>query len=277
MTDQERQLLEELAGRIQKAPPAQIDREADDLIRKGIGSRSDALYILTQTVLIQEMALNQLKQQLEELKRQQPATSFLGKTPPQGGLGWGQENRAQQPAPPTGYRASSYQSGYAPPPVAQQQPQQQPQQPPPLPQYAPQSGFSSFLQSAAQTAAGVVAGEVAFSAISSLFGHHGGYYGGVGGGFLGGGQSFVSPVSETIINNNYYEGDRDERTFVSENDSGRAGHDAGLFNASDTSAGDSAVDDNTADDTGDDTSDDYTDDAVDDGSSYDDGSDSTDI
>lgn len=262
--------MEELAGRIQKAPAPQLDRDADELIRRNIGARPDALYILTQTVLIQEMALNQAKQQLEDLKKQQPPTSFLGNTPePQGGgTGWGRDTRVQQPAPASGYRASSYRSDYVPPPVPQQQP-------PPLPQYAaqpaygaPQSGMGSFLQSAAQTAAGVVAGEMAFSAISSLFGHHGGYGGGYGGygggGFLGGGETFVSPASETIINNNtYYEGDRDERTFISDRDT----RDDNRAASSDDSAADDTADDQV----------DYADDSVDDSSSYDDGSDSTDV
>jgi hypothetical protein len=260
MTDQERQLLEELAGRIQKAPSPQIDREADDLIRRGIGSRPDALYILTQTVLIQEMALTQAKQQLEDLKRQQPPTSFLGNNPapPQGGTGWGGDNRVQQPAPaPGGYRSSTYQSGYVPPPAPPPVPQQYSSQPQyAQPDYgAPRSGFSSFLQSAAQTAAGVVAGEVAFSAISSLFGHHGGYYG--GGGFLGGGETVISPVSETIINNNYYEDNReDNRSYSTDSGSGDYSNDS----SSDYS-------DDSSDDSSDDTSDD---------SSYDDGSDSSD-
>jgi hypothetical protein len=59
MTDQERQLISELADRIQNAPAPQIDPEADNLIRRTIGVRPDALYILVQTVLMQQMALNQ--------------------------------------------------------------------------------------------------------------------------------------------------------------------------------------------------------------------------
>src|SRR5581483_8609756 len=100
MTDQERQLIESLAERIRNAPAPQIDRDADDLIRRSIGARSDALYILTQTVLIQEMALNQAKAQIEQLKQQTPQTnaSFLGNNPPSpsSGRSWGGENRAPQ-------------------------------------------------------------------------------------------------------------------------------------------------------------------------------------
>jgi hypothetical protein len=176
MTEQERQLISGLGDRIRNAPAPQIDRDAYDLILHTIGTRSDALYILTQTVLIQEMALNQAKAQIEELQRQPQGYS---NAPQQGGF------------LPGSYQGSSYAQGpsYAAPP------------PPPPPQQQSGGGFSGFLHNAAQTAAGVVAGEVAFDAISSLFGHRGGFFGGGGGGFFGGGG--VSPGSETIINNYY--------------------------------------------------------------------------
>src|SRR5438270_13755808 len=97
MTEQERQYIAGLADRIRTAPAPQIDRDADDLIRRTIGARPDALYILTQTVLLQEMALNQAKAQIEDLKQQAPQQGgFLH--PNQGGGGWGQEPRAQQPS-----------------------------------------------------------------------------------------------------------------------------------------------------------------------------------
>jgi uncharacterized protein len=173
MTEQERQLISGLAERIRNAPAPQIDRDAYDLILHTIGTRTDALYILTQTVLIQEMALNQAKAQIEELQRQ--PESYSGA--PQGSFLPGGNQGSYQ----GGYQGSSY---AAPPPPPPQQP----------------SGFSGFLHNAAQTAAGVIAGEVAFDAISSLFGHRGGFFGGGGGGFFGGG---ISPGSETIVNNYY--------------------------------------------------------------------------
>lgn len=250
MTDEERQLIQSLTDRIRNAPAPQIDRDADNLIRQNIGSRPDALYILTQTVLIQEMALNQAKQQIQQLQQQQP------QQPPASFL----------PSQRTGsYQGSNYQrSDYAP---------AAPQAPPPSQQYyadppqPPQGRFSGFLQNAAQTAAGVVAGEVAFSALSSIFGHHGGFFGGGGYG--------VSPGSETIINN-YYEGDRDRGNFGSD----RSLEDSGLspdledrrFAGGDT--GDSQ-DDNQQDDS--DSSGDDSGDSFDDGSSYDDGSGSDDV
>jgi hypothetical protein len=241
MTDQERQMIEALAKRIQDAPAPQIDRDADNLIRRAIGARTDALYILTQTVLIQEMALTQAKAQIDELKQRVPtagagSSSFLGATSAERApqpAGWAQETGVQQPG---AYRGSGYQkSGY-----------QEPQTPPP--QYAPPppqpsggGAFSDFLRNAATTAAGVVAGELAFSSLASIFGHHsGGFFGG-GGGFFGS-ASPVSPVSETIINNNYYEDDRDrggrnDRSYdaVRDDDRYASGSDSALQDVSDES------------------------------------------
>jgi len=178
MTPDERNLLQDLAGKIAQTPAPPRDPEAEDFIRKNIGSRPDALYLMTQTVLIQNLALQQAQQQIQALQQRvsqpapvSPGGSFLG---------------AQAGRPP----------GYA-------QPGGQPYSPPP-PQYAPPAqsvpnpggGPSSFLRGAAQTAAGVAGGVLAADAISSLFGHHGGF-GGFGGGSMG------MPVEEVV--NNYYE------------------------------------------------------------------------
>ena len=166
MTDQERQLISGLGERIKNAPAPQIDRDAYDLILHSIGTRPDALYILTQTVLIQEMALDQAKAQIDELKQQPAGYSSV---PQQGGF------------LPGSYQGSSY---AAPPP-------------PPQAGSAPTGGggFSGFLHNAATTAAGVIAGEIAFDSLSSLFGHR-------GGGFFGGGSG-IMPGSDTIVNNYY--------------------------------------------------------------------------
>ena len=131
-TEQEQQLISVLAERNTNAPPPQVDRDADELIRRTIGARPDALYILTQTVLVQEMALNQAKApQLEQMRQQgvpQQQGSFLQPGSYQGGY-----------PPPPRYQDS----GYAPPP------------PPPS-----GGGFSGFLHNAATTAAGVIAGKL---------------------------------------------------------------------------------------------------------------------
>jgi hypothetical protein len=160
MTEQEQQLISGLGERIKNAPAPQIDRDAYDLILHTIGTRPDALYILTQTVLVQEMALNQARTQIEELKRGQGSYSGV---PQQGGF------------LPGSYQSSSY----AVPP-------------PPQPAMGG-GGFSGFLHNVATTAAGVIAGDIAFDAISSMFGgHRGGFFGGGGSGFMGGGDTIVN-------------------------------------------------------------------------------------
>lgn len=178
MTPDERKLLQDLADKVAQTPAPQKDAEAEDFIRKSIGSRPDALYLMTQTVLVQNLALQHAQQQVQDLQQRtsQPvpasAGSFLG----------GQASR-----PASGYSQPG--PSYSPPP---------PQYAPPTQTVAnPGGGASSFLRGAAQTAAGVAGGVLAADAISSLFGHHG--FGGFGGGgFMGG-----APVEEVV--NNYYE------------------------------------------------------------------------
>jgi hypothetical protein len=176
VTPEERRLLTDLATRISQTPAPPRDPEAEDFIRKNIGNRPDALYLMTQTVLIQNMAIQQAQEQIRDL---------------------------QQRAPQPGYAApaGSFLGG------AQSPQYGQPQYAPPQPQYpAPAGGsFSSgsgpgFLRGAAQTAAGVAAGALAFEGIRSLF-EHPGYGGGFGqAGFMGGGGA---PVEETVVNNYY--------------------------------------------------------------------------
>ncbi|HEX4274787.1 MAG TPA: DUF2076 domain-containing protein [Bryobacteraceae bacterium] len=240
MTAQEQQMISGLADRIRTAPAPEIDRDAYDLILHTIGTRPDALYILTQTVLIQEMALNQAKAQIDQLKSQpapQPQTSFLpGSQAGSQGGGWGQDSRLQQPS---GYQGSGYASQAPPPPSG--------------------GGFSSFLHNAATTAAGVIAGELAFDSLSSLFGHRGGFFGGGGGGFFGGGG--ITPGSDTIINN-YYDDDRGGRI-----DQG-SGDDSRFAQAADQDQNISPDIDDERDNSGDSFADD---------SSYDDGGGSSDV
>jgi hypothetical protein len=180
MTPEEQRLLTDLAGKISQTPPPPRDPEAEDFIRKNIGSRPDALYLMTQTVLIQNMAIQQAQQQIRDLQQRAPQAGYPG-------------------APGTGSFLGQ------PPQYSQQPPQYAPPQPPPA--YAPvpaQGSGPGFLRGAAQTAAGVAAGALAFEGIQSLFSHPG--FGGGPGfgqqGFMGGGGA---PVEETVINNNYYD------------------------------------------------------------------------
>jgi hypothetical protein len=219
----------QLTERINQTQLQEKDPDAQNLLGRELGANSDALYIMAQTLLVQNMALEQLKSQVEQLKQQsqqQPAhaTSFLGRL-------FGDKD---QPQPP---QAQSPQAQYQPPQQYQQPQQSQPpqqqgwqpvpnyQQAPPAygqpqygqPQYAQAQygavpvGQPSFLRGAMQTAAGVAAGALVFEGVESLlhpYGHGGGWGWGGGPGFGGGpafGGGYERPVEETVINNNYYD------------------------------------------------------------------------
>lgn len=209
MTPQERDLLQSLANRVSNTAVPQKDPEADAMIRETLGSKPDALYVLTQTVLIQEMALNQANARLHELEQQhnpppQP-TSFLGKLFGTGARPAPPQQQYAQNAPPQ--MPPQYAAQYAPP-------QYGPYDGPP---YGNPSGAPSFLRSAAATATGVAAGALAFEGIESLLGHHSGYGAGYGGGF-GGGSSFLGGAPGETVINNYYDGDRGGNSERAESD-----------------------------------------------------------
>jgi uncharacterized protein len=230
VTPQEEQLIRNLADRVNSTRLEEKDPEAEALLRSSFASNPDVVYILAQTVLVQNFALDQAKAQVADLLRQaqeaqrahEPAhaTGFLGglfghrdleptAVPP--------AQPAYQPAaatsripaeymdqpfqpvrqvaPPAGYPAAA-----APVyPVATQ------------PQYVPVGGVQpSFLRGALQTAAGVAAGALAFEGVESVlhgFSHPGYGWGGPGMGSFGMGPGmgagFERPVDETVINNYY--------------------------------------------------------------------------
>ena len=281
MTEQEKQLIEGLASRIHNAPAPEIDRDADAVIRQGIGSRPDALYILTQTVLVQEMALNQATTQIEELKKKAESAPAGGSPAFLGAQAPSQAAPAAPGQPSWWGRSAGAPQQQAPAPVYAA-PAPQYSAPPPLPQQAPVAGsgmFSGFLKTAATTAAGVVAGEVAFSALSGLFGHHsgGGFMGGGGSGFLGGAAG-VSPGSETVVNNYYGSAAPDQSSTPAA--ASLMGGGAGSSAAADDSAADTDTDtdDTTVADDADDSADSDNDDSSsDDSGSYDDGGGDSDI
>ena len=247
MTPQEQQLLTQLTQRINQTQLPDKDPDAQNLLGKELGANSDALYILAQTALIQDMALQRanshvadlekqiqdLQQQLEDdeqqidqlqqaQQRQQPAkpTSFLGRL-----FGDPQPAPVQaqyQPVPQPPQAAGQYQPVPYAPQQAQYYAPPQYVQAAPMPMGGPMmggpgmmGGQPSFLRSAMQTAAGVAAGTLAIEGIESLF--HGGHsgFGGYGGGFGGGFGGGERPVEEVV--NNYYgdspEHEREQRGF----------------------------------------------------------------
>ncbi len=195
MTPQEAQMLQDLVSKIQQTRLTEKDPDAEALLIDGLTRDPDALYKLAQTVLVQNLALNQARMQIEQLRQQAVpaapaparASTFLGSL-------LGHHEPVVPPAP----------SAPPPPPYPPLY-----QAPPPPPYYEPApSGAGSFLRSAATTAAGVAAGALAFQGVESLlhgFGHSSGI-----GEFGGFGMPVTGrPAEETVINN-YYDNPADQ-------------------------------------------------------------------
>ncbi len=206
MTPEERQMLSGLFDRIRAAANGPRDAEAEAFINDAMRATPSAGYVLAQSVLVQQQALEAASRHIAELEAQvrpqPPATqesgSFLGNIGRSLFGGAAPAPRAYDPGP-------AYQQpnrGYAPPP------------PPPPPQGGPWGGApqggpwasapqpGGFLHGALQTATGVAGGMLLGNAIGGLFGGHGGglFGGGSGGGF----GAPTEVVHETV--NNYYGG-----------------------------------------------------------------------
>ena len=191
MSPEERQLLVGLFERTKNAASAPRDAEAEAFIADQVRSQPAATYLLAQTVIVQEQALEganarikQLEAQLKEAEGKR-SSGFLGGlfSPRPTEL---PQRQAQRPTGPWGN----------PPPYA----------PPPPQGYAPEPGGGSFLRGALGTAAGVAGGVLLADSIRNLFFHPG--MGGMSN--LGIGTGFT-PTGDTTIINNYY-GDKPDNS-----------------------------------------------------------------
>ena len=249
MTPQEQQLIDGLIQRVNGTNLADKDPEAEGRLQQGLASNPNALYILSQTVIVQQYALDQAKQQLDALKaqtQQQPPqkhTGFLESI-----FGSHSDSPAARPAPPPP------QQGYTPVPNQGQTTYSPPPTYAPPANYAPAQpmGGGGFLRSAAQTAAGVAAGALAFQGVESLLHGFGNNMVGGGAGLGGFGTGNEAPREEII--NNYYggdgndrdTGDRDTQGFDNDNNPGD-----NIFTDSNNSDDSSTfADDSGTDDTG---------------------------
>jgi hypothetical protein len=216
MTAQEQQMLQGLVERVNGTQLPEKDSDAEQFIQQTLGQNPDAMYIMAQTILVQQYALDQaqrqiagLRSRLEEAQQPKHSGSFLGNL-----LGRHDEPQRQaappealppQMAPPTQYSGA--------------------------PLYAPSGGYplpgepqgGGFLRSAMQAATGVAAGALAFEGVESLmhgFGHTAGYgpafgttaFEGVGGG-----------RPEEVINNYY--GDSAQHEHSADVSTASADHD----------------------------------------------------
>lgn len=212
MTPEERNLISGLFDRLRNVHPGQKDQEAAQLIQQSTAAQPDSPYLLVQTLLVQEHALNNAQVRIQQLEKQVAQAA----PPPQG-----QSSGGGFLSGLFGHHADPAPAQTAPQTQGNIPPQQLPQNPaytqsaPPYPStvgMAPGAG-GGFLRSALTTAAGVAGGAVLFQGIENLLGHHagpfgggfgggGGFFGGGGGGFGGfggGGQEIIE--NREVVNN----------------------------------------------------------------------------
>ena len=192
MTPQERQLIDDLFGRLAKLEAAPRDPEAMSAIMQGLRTAPNAVYALVQTALVQDEALKRADARIQELEaahsgEQTQSGGFLdsmrgaifGQNQAQGSRSGSVPNVA---APDMGGRpvwnsGQVMQQAQAPGQYGQQQ-YGQPQygqppgygQPYGAPQPAAGGGGGSFLGTAAAAAAGVVGGSLLAGSIRSMMG-----------------------------------------------------------------------------------------------------------
>ena len=184
MTPEERQLVTGLFDRMRSFGAPEKDRDAEAVINQSVRAMPDAPYMLVQSVLVQEHALQEAGKRIEDLEAQ--VRSLQGEGPPRAPAGSGSflggllggGRAASQPGssvPAIGSRAV---------PSGLGERQGWGGQPPP-PQAAPAGG--GFLRSAMTTAAGVAGGMLAAGAISNMLG---------GGGTTGSGGSGTTSTAQ---------------------------------------------------------------------------------
>lgn len=224
MTPEERQMLGGLFQRVNAAGATPRDAEAEAFINDAVHAAPHAPYVLAQTVLVQQQALEAAARRIADLEAAsrreanegQEQGSFLGNLgrtifgggpaspPPRPDSDPQAYQRAPAAAPPRGYAPPPPPQGYPPPP------QQGYSQAGPWGQ--PQASGGGFLQNAASTAAGVAGGVALGNLLGGLFGGHGGglFGGGASAAGFGGSGLTGNPTEVTEINN-FYEDRPDQR------------------------------------------------------------------
>jgi hypothetical protein len=176
MTPEERQLIAGLFDRMRGFTLADKDAEAEALIKQQVGGLPDAPYMLVQSVLVQEHALQQADSRIKALEEEVRALQARPQSAPAPGAGSflggllgsrvAPEADRGASVPAVGARATPSVHGGQPAWAAPQAGTQQPGAPSAP---APQAGGGGFLRSAMATAAGVAGGMLAANAISSWF------------------------------------------------------------------------------------------------------------
>ncbi len=153
MNEQDRQAIEGLFSRLAEAEKqaGPRDAEADAFIKERVSGQPGAPYMMAQTIVMQNYALEQAQQRIAELERQSQAAPANG-----GGIfGVFGGNKAQ---PQAQTRGSVPAAGRTPAGAQTPPPPQQP------------GAGGGFLAGAAQTAMGVAGGVLLANALGGMFG-----------------------------------------------------------------------------------------------------------
>jgi hypothetical protein len=259
MTPQERQMIDDLFGRLAGLESAPRDPNAVAAIAQGLRQAPNAVYALVQTVLVQDEALKRANSRIQELEAsgspaQQPSGGFLDSMrdaifgqdqahgsqsqgsvpnvpPPASRPVWNSGQVMQQTQSPGRYDQTPYgQPGYGQPGYGQPSYGQ----PPYGAAQPPMGGGGSFLGTAAAAAAGMVGGSLLLGSIRSMMGgSHQGF--GDAAGLNKGGQTPWSDQSGSTLAN-----DAGINDIGSSSGRGDDNSRAGLF---DTASRDDANDD----------------------------------
>jgi uncharacterized protein len=257
MTPQERQLIDDLFGRLSKLEGSPRDPDAVAAMAQGLRSAPNAVYTLVQTVLLQDEALQRANHRIQELE----AADQPGQQQQPGGFldsmrdtifGQGQSHGSVPNVPPPGagsrpvwnsgqtlqqgqYNQAPYNQGsYGQPYGGPGQPYGGPQGPVGA---AMGGGGSSFLGTAAAAAAGTIGGSLLLNSIRGM----------MGGSHAGFGDP-TTVINEKVINESPWGGDQSRSDLA---------RDAGVndINSADSRSADNSRNglfDNTSDDDRDD-------------------------
>jgi hypothetical protein len=152
MTTHEQNLILKVADEVRTADRSTVDREAERLIRAEVAAQPNAAYILTQRVIVQDLALQQARARIDELETRLRQAGLAT-----GGPGAPASGAPSAPAQQTGGR----------------------------------SGVGDFLRTAAAAAAGTIGAQLIYDGLRNwAAGHSGsgpGFLGGLGaGGYMPG-------------------------------------------------------------------------------------------
>ena len=172
MNADERQMITSLFERMRQTGAGDKDREAEALIGQSVRQIPDSAYMLVQSVLVQEHALQEAGSRIKDLEEQVRSGQGAGQSrAPESGSFLGGLFGGGRPVSQPGASSVPVIGSRAPAPSAYDQDQQRPwSQSPPQQQAAPAGG--GFLRSAMATAAGVAGGMLAAGAIRDLMGGH---------------------------------------------------------------------------------------------------------